>query len=407
MTDLSSAGASPRIARHTPEFRRIAIGLSTGGFAIFALLYCAQPLLPAFAHDFGVTPAQSSLALSTSTTLMAFSMIASASISEVIGRRAMMIAALFGSAVATLLVGFTTDWWQVLALRALLGVTLSGLPAVAMAYLADEIEPDAIGLAMGLYISGSGIGGMTGRFAVAALADWGSWRLGLSVIGVFGIASTVLFWWALPPSRNFRPQPAKFRPLLDGLLVEARDPGLRLLVVESFLLLGTFVMFYNYIGFRLLAPPFNLSQTVIGVIFLVYLLGSVSSAWMGNLATRFGRRRVLPAGLAMMTIGVLLTLPDNIVSIFLGMAALTCGFFGSHSVASSWVGLRASPRGRAQASSLYLMCYYLGSSVVGWSGGYFWSAGGWPAVVGLGLVLMIIAFAGAFLLSRVPPRATT
>ncbi len=407
MTDAAGVAViSVRIARNTPEFRRAALGLATGGFAIFALLYCAQPLLPAFAHEFRITPAQSSLALSLPMTLMAVTMIATASISEVVGRRSIMIAALAGSAIATLLLGFATQWWQVVFLRGLMGVTLSGLPAVAMAYLADEMEPDAIGSAMGLYIAGSGLGGMTGRLVVSALADWGSWRTGLVAIGAFSLASAVLFWYALPLSRNFRPQRSNLHSLIGGLARESRDPGLRLLVICAFVLMGAFVMIYNYIGFRLQQSPFGLSQTAVGFIFIVYLLGSFSSAWMGALATRYGRRRVFPAGLALMAFGAGLTVFDNLAAIVVGMAAITSGFFGAHSVASSWVGLRATPGGRAQAASIYLMCYYLGSAIIGWAGGYVWSAGGWPYVSSVAFGLIGTGLFCAALLGRVPPRPT-
>ncbi len=405
MTDAPASTA--RIARGTPEFRRVALGLACGGFSIFALLYCVQPLLPAFARDFDVTPAQSSLAISAATTLMAFAMIGSALISDAIGRRALMIGALVFSALSTIAMGFATEWWQMLALRGLLGVTLSGLPAVAMAYLADEMEPDAIGFAMGLYIGGNGIGGMMGRFVVSALADWGSWRLGLGALGAFGLLSAAAFWWILPPSRNFRPHPVGWSRIVSGLARESRDPGLRILVVESFLMLGTFVMLYNYIGFRLQAPPFDLSQTVTGSIFVVYLCGSFGSAWMGNLTSRFGRSIVFPSGLCIFLLGLAMTYPDNLASIVIGMALATFGFFGAYSVASSWVGLRASPQGRAQASSLYLMCYYLGASVLGWAGGYAWSAGGWPALLASAFAMMSVALIGAWMLARVPPPKTS
>lgn len=402
MTDAASE--PPRIARGTPEFRRAAAALGAGGFAIFALLYCPQPIMPAFVEEFSVTPAQSSLVLSLPMTLMAVTMIATASLSEVIGRRSIMIAALAGSAVATILLGFTTQWWQVVFLRGLMGIFLSGLPAVAMAYLSDEMDGDAIGPAMGLYIGGSGLGGMVGRFVVSAMTDWGSWRTGLVTMGLFSLTACILFWYALPRSRHFRPQEPNVRALLSGLARESRDAGLRLLVICAFVLMGAFVMIYNYLGFRLQLPPFGMSQTAIGLIFIVYLLGSFSSARMGALATRYGRRRVFPSGIGLMTIGLFLTMFDSVALIVAGMAAMTAGFFGAHAVAASWVGLRATPGGRAQAASLYLLCYYMGSAVVGWIGGYVWSAGGWPYVGGFAFGLIGIALVCTALLARVPPR---
>ena len=105
--------------------------------------------------------------------------------------------------------------------------------------------------------------------------------------------------------------------------------------------MGSFVTVYNYVGFRLLAPPFGLSQTVVASIFLVYLVGTVSSAAVGSLAGRIGRRRVLWAMILLMLAGLALTLADTLPLLVAGMAVFTFGFFGAHSVVSSWVGIRA------------------------------------------------------------------
>ena len=404
-SDVPHSQDSLRIKPHSPQFWRAAIGVATGGFSIFSLLYCVQPLLPVFASDFNISPSQSSLAISLPSFLTAASMMVNATLSEVIGRRIIMIAALVGSSVATILTGFASEWWQVLFLRALLGIALGGLPAVTMAYLADEMETNAIGLAMGLYLGGSGIGGMLGRFVVAALGDWSSWRLALEIIGTFGLAASVLFAFVLPASRNFKPQKPSFNGLIMGLVRESRDPGLRLLVFESFVMMGSYVMMFNYISFRLMEAPFGLSQLAVGGIFIVYILGSFSSAWMGELASRHGRRKVFPLGLIIMMCGVVCTWFDYLPMIIVGLAAITAGFFGAHSVASSWIGLRASPGGRAQASSIYLTCYYSGSAILGWMGGFFWSAGKWPAVSGFALTLLSMALFVAWRLAHIPPPA--
>jgi YNFM family putative membrane transporter len=166
--------------------------------------------------------------------------------------------------------------------------------------------------------------------------------------------------------------------------------------------MGVFVCSYNYIGFRLAAPPFSLSQTVIGSVFVLYLIGAVSSAVMGQLADRFGRRRVLWIAIAAELAGVLATLPNNLVVVIVGVALITWGFFGAHTVASSWVGLRA-PGARPQAAALYLFFYYIGSSLIGWLGGLFFARGGWAAVVALLAGLSAVGLVVALRLSTIPP----
>jgi YNFM family putative membrane transporter len=221
-------------------------------------------------------------------------------------------------------------------------------------------------------------------------------------MGAIGLASAGLLYFALPDSRRFvarRPDP---RALVSSLAGQFADPGLRLLFLLAFLLMGGFVCVYNYIGFRLLAPPFSLSQTTIGFVFVLYLTGTASSAVMGDLAGRFGRRRVLWIGVATILVGVAATLPDDLPAIILGVALITTGFFGAHSIASSWVGLRAAT-GRAQASALYLFFYYLGSSVAGSAGGLFYGFGGWRGLAGMVGALGLAALAVALALARIPP----
>lgn len=373
-----------------------------GGFSTFALLYSVQPLMPIFARVFHVSPAVSSLSLSASTAVLAIAMIAAGAISEILGRKRVMVASLAASSLATMLVALSQDWTQLLALRILTGLALSGLPAAAMAYLADEMDGGAIGLAMGLYVAGSGLGGLAGRLGVAILADRADWRAGVAAVGAVGLASAGLLALALPESRRFTPQRPNLPALWTSFVGHFADPGLRLLFLAGFLLMGGFVCVYNYIGFRLLAPPFSLSQTTIGFIFMLYLAGMVSSTAMGDLASRFGRRRVFWIAVAMMLAGAAATLPDNLLAIIPGVALITAGFFGAHSIASSWIGLRAE-KAKAQASALYLFFYYVGSSVVGTAGGLFFSRAGWPGVAGLVGTLALGALVVALRLAKVPP----
>ena len=180
------------------------------------------------------------------------------------------------------------------------------------------------------------------------------------------------------------------------------EPGLRLLFAEGFLLMGAFVSVYNYIGFRLIAAPYSLSQAEVGSVFVVYLVGTVSSAWVGHLAGSLGRRNVFWCVVALMLAGLLITLLKPLIFIMLGLTVFTFGFFGAHSVLSSWVGLRAL-HSKAQASSLYLFFYYLGSSVAGTAGGFFWRLYGWAGVVAFLSALLLIALSVSLRLTRLQP----
>ena len=394
--------APSAIAAGTPEFRRTNRALFFGGFSTFALLYCVQPLMPLLSHEFALTAAQSSWSLSISTAALAISLLLTSAISDRLGRKPLMVAAMTLAALMTLLCAWAQDYAQLLTMRALLGIALGGMPAIAMAYLGEEIEPASLGLSMGLYISGSAFGGMAGRIVASLLSDFFSWRVALVVIGLTGLLSAAEFWRSLPRSKHFVTSPHGWGTLPAGLRLHLSDAGLPWLFCLAFLLMGCFVSVYNYIAYRLLAAPFGLSQSVVGLIALLYLIGIFSAVWAGRLADRLGRRGVLWILMLLMLAGLLLTLANSVLVIVPGMALFTFGFFACHSVASSWVGRRArSPQ--ALASALYLCFYYLGSSVLGWCSGLMWGRSGWPGVVAVLAVCMALALLIALRLRTLMP----
>lgn len=397
-------GAAEKIVAGTPAFLRTNLALFAAGLATFALLYCVQPLLPAFSEHFRIDATTASLSLSLTTAFLAVSMLVAGPISEAWGRKPMMVASLLLSALLAAISALLPHWESFLVVRALMGVALSGLPAVAMAYVGEEMHPRSLNLAMGLYIGGTGLGGMSGRLLVGVITDFWGWRAALLAMAALGLLGALILWRCLPASRHFVRSPLSLRGLSRTYAAHLRDSTLPWLFAEGFLLMGGFVTIYNYIGYRLTAAPFSLSQTAIGLIFTVYLLGVLSSAWSGALAARFGRPRMLPLAFGLMLLGILLTCTGSLTAIVAGIAILTVGFFSAHSIASAWVGARARI-GRAQASSLYLFAYYLGSSVVGSLGGLFWSHDGWPGVATMTGLLLLAALAIAWKLQRQPAGA--
>ena len=387
------------IQKGTRAFLRTILAMCSGGFATFALLYCVQPMMPMLAQQFDLSAAQSSLILSVSTITLALGLLITGPLSDALGRKPVMVVSLLAAALFTVGSALMPTWEGVLVMRALVGLALSGLAAVAMSYLSEEIDPLHLGLAMGVYIGGNAIGGMSGRLLSGVLVDFMSWHAVLGTLGGLGLLAGAAFWRLLPESRNFRPRSLRPRSLLQGYTLQLRDAGLPWLFLQGFLLMGAFVTLFNYIGYRLIEAPFKLDQTSIGLLSIVYLSGIYSSAQVGALADKLGRRKVLWAVIGLMLGGLVLTLFDVLPVILVGMLLFTFGFFGAHSVSSSWIGRRAT-QAKGQASSLYLFCYYLGSSVAGTLGGVFWQAGGWD---GLGLFigsLLLISLAVALHLSR-------
>ena len=385
----------------TAEFRRINIALFCAGFVTFITLYDVQPLLPLFAKEFGVSPAVASLPLSCATIALALGMLIAGTVSETVGRRALMTVALFLTSLLALATIFSHSFESLLMLRLLQGLALAGVPSVAMAYLGEEMDAQAIGHAMGLYISGNALGGMTGRIGSALLCEYVPWHTAIALIGVISLLLSLIFLKSLPPSSNFHQRPFQVSYLFSSLVQHLRDPGLHCLYALAFLSMGGFVSLYNYIGFRLLAAPYQLNQFQVSLIFLVYLLGSFSSGVVGGMIHRFGRPFMIRMTLATMLAGTLITLAGSLVLIVVGVGIFTCGFFSAHAIASSWVGRRARTA-KAQASSLYLFSYYLGSSISGTAGGLFWVHYGWNGVAAMIAILIVIAFGVATMLLRIP-----
>ena len=378
------------LQRGTSAYRRATLALFCAGFATFAMLYCVQPLLPLLADYFSVSAASSSLALSLTTLSLALCLLVSGALAESWGRKRVMglalgLACLLGLACVT-----AESWTLLLLFRALLGLALSGLPALAMAYVGEEFAPESLPAAMGLYIGGTALGGLLGRLLSGLLSDIGGWQLALGGIAGLGLLALGLFVWLLPASRNFTAQPLSLRVLLANFAEHLSNPVLRNLFLQAFLLMGGFVALFNYIGFRLAGAPFGLSSTVIGLLFVVYLAGIFSAGWAGRLVPRLGARAVLQGGVGLMLVGVALCATPWLVAIIVGLALFTLGFFAAHAVASGQVGAHAKGA-KAQASALYLCAYYLGSSVVGYAAGYVWEHSGWLPLMAVLAALFVLA----------------
>lgn len=368
------------LQKGTKEFTLANLALFAAGFITFANLYITQPLFPQFTSYFGVSPATASLSLSLSTGVLSVTLILFGSLSESWGRKRLMTFSIFAASILTVLLAFAPSFETLLLLRCLQGFVFAGVPAIAMAYLGEEVDPKSLGVAMGLYISGNSIGGLSGRIIMGTMSDHFTWQIGMVFTGTLSLLICLYFVWALPASKHFTPRKLEFKALTRSLFQHIKDPGLLCLFGISFTLMGGFVTLYNYISYKLLEAPYNLSSTVVGWIFVVYLVGTFSSTWFGSLSDKFGRSKVLLVGITIMLTGALLTLPVNLFIKIAGMVIFTFGFFGSHSIASGWVSLRAV-KDKAQASSLYLFAYYFGSSIGGTTGGLFWAKWGWNGVI--------------------------
>jgi YNFM family putative membrane transporter len=406
--DPGSAVSPGRWAGHSygsTEYRRLLAGLFFAGVATFAQLYSPQAALPLIAADLKIGAAQAALIVSSATIGLAIGVIPWSVVADRIGRvRAMSIAVTAATAFG-LLVPFATSFPVLLTGRLFEGAMVGGVPAIAIAYLSEEIEPRHASRAAGTYVAGTSIGGLLGRLVAGPVAELANWRIGVGLVAVLCAVAAALFIALVPKPQGFVPRRSRGSATEGGLLsrlaVNLRSARLLALYAQGMLLMGGFVALYNFLGFRLSGAPFNLPQTLISLLFLAYLAGTWSAAQAGVLAARFGRRPVLLTAIAAMVAGVLLTISTELVVVLIGLLVATAGFFAGHAVASGWTGTEATV-GRAQASSLYNLFYYAGSSLFGWLGGVFFSGWGWAGTAGMIAFLALVAGALALLLLKGP-----
>ncbi|MFD7719291.1 MFS transporter [Streptomyces sp. NPDC059814] len=387
-TIAAETATADRLEPGGPGYRRMSFALFAAGVATFALLYSTQALLPAVSASFGATAGQASWTVSAATGALALFVLPMSALSERFGRRQMMTASLTVAVVVGLFVPFAPSLGWLIALRAVQGAALAGLPASAMAYLAEEVRPKALVAAIGLFVAGNSIGGMSGRILTGWVAQLWGWRAALGSVGVLAVACAVVFHLMIPRARHFTPGSLNPKALARTVGGHLADPLLRRLYAIGALFMTVFGAVYTVIGFRLVEAPFNLPQGIVGSIFLVYLVGTVSSAAAGRLVARTGRRGALYLAVSTTAAGLLLSLADQLAAVLLGLVLITAGFFAGHAVASSSVS-RTATRGRAQASALYQSAYYLGSSAGGTLGAVAFHAGGWAGTVVLGLLAVL------------------
>ncbi|MFF5401621.1 MFS transporter [Streptomyces misionensis] len=404
-TESRTTAGTPdtRMTPGGPGYRRMSLALFLAGVATFALLYSTQALLPLISDDLGVAAGEASWTVAAATGGLALFVLPMSALSERFGRRTVMTASLSVAVAVGLLVPFAPSIGALVALRAVQGAALAGLPASAQAYLAEEVRPRALVTAIGLFVAGNSVGGMSGRVITGWVAQLWGWRVSVGVIGLVAVGCAVAFRLLLPAPRHFTAGSLRPRVLLGTVRDHLCDPLLRRLYAIGALFMTVFGGVYTVIGYRLTGAPFGLPQGIIGSIFLVYLVGTVSASTAGRLVGRVGRRGALYLAGGTTAAGLLLSLAGSLPLVLLGLVLITAGFFAGHAVASSAVSKTAT-HGRAQASALYQSAYYIGSSVGSTVGAVAFHSDGWSGTVGVGLLAILGVVAITVLGSRAARR---
>ncbi|CAN5391767.1 MFS transporter [soil metagenome] len=344
-------------------YARFSGSLFAAGFATFLQVFDAQALIPAISEQEGMSAATAALTLSATTIGLAISVLPWSAYADRRGRVSAMKLSLLSATALAFLVPFVPGFAGVLFLRFALGLALGAVPAVAMAYIAEEMHPRAATVAAGTFVAGNSIGGIVGRLLAGFLGDVMDWRAVFFVMAVVGTLSAAAFWILVPEPRAVRhAEPPR---LATAVAATLRNRTMVALFAQGFLLMGAFAGIYNYIGVRLVDEPFSIPASVVGLLFLIYLFGTVASRVSASAADTYGHRRVMRIGIVTMAAGMLITLPNYLPMVILGFVIFTVGCFSSHPIASGLSG-RLAHEHRAQASALYQFSWLAGSSLLGW-----------------------------------------
>lgn len=375
------------------------LALFLGSLANFGLTYSIQPLLPKLSQSFGLLPSTASLAMSMTTGGMAIGLLLIAGLAGMMERKRTIVASLIGSAVLMIAASLSTEFGMILACRGLQGLLIAGFPAIAIAYINEEFDPRTIGFVIGIYIGSNSIGGLLGRILTSSVADMYDWHIGLATISAIGLVLALWVLCTLPKSRNFKPSSHCPKHFVQSIVDNFKNRHLVEIYLVAFCVMGCFMAMYNFLPYVLIAEPYSFTQTEVGFVYTMYLVGSFASAYMGKQADIRGHGKVLCASLAIALAGVLVTLFAPLVIKLLGLALFTFGFFGAHTSACSWIG-EVCRGDKAQAVSLYLLCYYIGASLIGSLTGIPYQMCGWGGAVVMMCVMLLIGGAIAVHLWR-------
>lgn len=382
---------APFVAKGSKSYIQINLAFFIAGFTIFTVLYCVQPLLPYFVEHFTISETKASISLSISTFTLAISLLFFGAISEVLGRKKVMVFSVLSSSILACFLPFISTFDLFIVIRGCIGFFLAGLPAIAMAYLAEEIAKEDIGPAIGLYISGNALGATFGRVFTGFIASMLGYEAALLAVAIISIIASILFTVLLPSSKHFQVKPLQVRYLTSMYIQHIKNITLFRYFLLGFLLLGCNVALFNYISFLLKSTSYQLDDQLISCIYLLFLLGMISSNYVSKIEKSLGKLATFRLTILLFIFGALFTLLPFLATKVVGLGCSVFAFFSGHSLASSQVSKTAQTN-KAQASSLYLLFYYLGSSIGGTVAGIGYQHFGWEGVVLIVVFSMFFAF---------------
>ncbi|EKN4581533.1 MFS transporter [Vibrio parahaemolyticus] len=384
----------------TPEYKRITLSLALGSFLVFSNLYLLQPMLPTFATLFSISETQVNWLFAASTLALSFSLVPMAVLSESIGRKPVMMVGLFSIPAISALMLLGDSFIFLVACRALIGIALAAFAAVAVAYMAEELDKHAFSMAIGTYIAANSLGGIAGRISGGLLADNFSVDVAIEVMMVVTLIGVICVHYLLPKQRNFTPSSSSLRHQNRAIIGHFRNQRVWFAMLIGGLNFALFVNLYSVMGFRLVSAPHNVPVGLASLIFICYLGGTFSSRCAGHWNKRYSSILGMFIGAVVSMAGMWIAAFESLAAMLIGLLLISFGAFFTHTLAYGWVGQNAT-QAKATATALYLVHYYVGGSLGGFLLLYCWQHGGWSTVLLGGSVLYAVMFAAIAYLKHI------
>jgi predicted MFS family arabinose efflux permease len=375
------------------DFRALAV--ATAGFSAFVNLYSPQALLPELAGEFHVGPGEISSLMTASTAAIALSAPFTGAFADVLGRKRLIVAAMFAITVPTVIMTFAATVPQLVLWRFVQGLLVPPIFTVTVAYIGDEWPPHDVARVAGLYVTGASIGGFSGRFIPGILTDVIGWRSAIQVVALITLVAAIIVTLILPRERQFV-RSGGLLLSLSQMFRHFRDRRLVATFAIGFGVLFNFIAAFTYVSFHLAGAPYFFSPTLLGALFFTYLVSSPLLPWTGRAIALFGRRRFVLGTIAVWIVGALLLLAPPVWIIVSGLTlCAVCGML-CQTISTGYVTLTAK-EGRSSAVGLYASIFYIGGSAGAFLTGIAWTTAGWSGcvavIVAMQLIMAIIVVA--------------
>lgn len=402
-------------ARTAPQaaHRRSVAAIAAAAVAVFADMYLTQPLLPALGAEFGVSPPIAGATISAVVFAIALTSSAYGPIADFVGRKRVMAGGATLLAFATIACAFAPNLASLVALRALQGLLVPAVSAVAVAYLGDLRGRDIGGL-VGIYVAATVVGGLVGRVGSGLIADRWSWRGSFVVFGIATLGAATFLALTLRERRSPRGDSTRAafgrsyremaRHLGDARLIGAFAAG-------ASLFFG-FIGLFTYLPYLLSSPPYSLSTGNIAWFYASYLFGACTAPIAGGLSARIPRQRLIASGIVIAIVGLALTALPSLAAIALGTVVVCVGMFTAQAVVPAYVNVTARVA-KGGANALYQAFYYGGAVFGSTIPGFAWERIGWLGVVSVCVAALLVGLGATLAFCRegaaigAPPRATS